>query len=201
MIIAHRARRSTYARPRATGRSGSRHVELRGAGGTTMGAFEPATLEILAATPAALRVLLAGLPAAAVERADAGGWSARDVVAHLVDRGRIQRERVERLLAEPGATIEDLDEQQTLASSGLRRRSLDELLALLERARREDVARYTALPDTAIARAGVHTVAGTITVAQLIHQAAYHDLLHLRQVAATLASFPGAGRGPLAMFG
>ncbi len=159
------------------------------------------TIELLTATPAVLAALLAGLPPAAVERQDAGGWSPRDLVAHLADRGRIQRARVERLIAAPGATIEDSDEHATLAASGLRSRPLAELLATLARERAADVQRYAALSPERLEHTGVHSVAGAITAAQLINQAAYHDLQHVRQIAATLAALPDAGRGPFAMFG
>ncbi|MSQ36311.1 MAG: DinB family protein [Dehalococcoidia bacterium] len=163
--------------------------------------LEVGTIELLTATLAVLAALLAGLPSAAVEMRDAGGWSPRDLVAHLTDRGRIQRARVERLIAAPGATIEDSDEHATLAASGLRSRPLAELLATFARERAVDVQRYATLSPERLADAGVHSAAGAITAAQLIHQAAYHDLQHVRQIAATLAVLPDAGRGPFAMFG
>jgi uncharacterized damage-inducible protein DinB len=163
--------------------------------------LEPGTVEILAATPGTLRALLASLPASVVERPDSGGWSARDIVAHLVDRGRIQRARVERLLAQPGAGIEDSDERATLAASGLRPWPLAALLDEFERARADDVVRYAALAAADLARPGVHSVAGEITVANLIHQAAYHDTQHLGQIAAALGAAPAAGRGRMGMFG
>lgn len=163
--------------------------------------LQPGTLEILAATPRAVRALLAAQPAPVVEAPDPGGWSARDLIAHLVDRGRIQRARVERLIAAPGADIEDIDEHASLEASGLRQGALDALLATLDEERSADVARYGALAEGALAITGVHSVAGEITVAHLIHQAAYHDTTHIAQIANALGTSPGAGRGPFAMLG
>jgi hypothetical protein len=163
--------------------------------------LEPGTIELLASTPALLRSLLSGLPSEVYDRPDEGGWSARDLVAHLVDRGRIQRERVERLVAQPGSVIEDSDEHETLAASGLRSVALDALLEQLSEARSQDVARYAGLSGEELSAPGQHTAIGAITVANLIHQAAYHDLQHLRRIATVLATFPDAGRGQFAVFG
>lgn len=163
--------------------------------------LEAGTIEILAATPAVVRALLAELPAALVDTPDAGGWSARGFVAHLVDRGRIQRARVERLIEQPGARIEDSDEHATLEASGLRPWVLAALLDELERGRADDVARYAALSPADLASGGVHSVAGEITVANLINQAAYHDTQHIGQVAAVLGPAPAAGRGRMGVFG
>jgi hypothetical protein len=162
--------------------------------------LEPATLEVLAATPATLHALLPRLPSDALERQDAGGWSARDVVAHLVDRGRIQRARVDRLAAESGATIEDSDERATLEASGLRASPLADLLQALALDRERDLAYYRALSDEELTRQGAHTVVGMITIANLINQAAFHDLQHLAQIANAIATLPHAGRGALASF-
>ena len=166
-----------------------------------MTTLEPGTVDILAATPGTLRALLAGLPSEVVDAPDSGGWSARDIVAHLVDRGRIQRARVERLIDQAGADIEDTDEHATLEASGLRFWTLAALLDELERGRADDVAHYAALSDAELGSHGLHSVAGEITVANLIHQAAYHDTQHLGQVASALGAAPAAGRGRMGVFG
>lgn len=146
-------------------------------------------------------MLLSSLPRAVVDAPDPGGWSARDLVAHLVDRGRIQRTRVERLLALPGADIEDADERQSLEASGLRPWLLADLLATLDREHTADAERYATLEDGDLGRSGVHSAAGEITVSHLVHQAAYHDTVHIAQIAAAVGASPAAGRGPFAMFG
>lgn len=164
-------------------------------------ALEAGSLEILAATPRALRAMLSMLPPGVLKRPDSGGWSAHDIVAHLVDRGRIQRERVDRLLAQPGATIEDRDEQVSLEESGLRARGLADLLDSLERERANDVALYSRLRPFELEFRGVHSAAGEISVANVVNQAAYHDAMHIAQVAGAIGQSPAAGRGAFAMFG
>ncbi len=163
--------------------------------------LEGGALEILAAMPRTLRALLASLPLEVLESPDDGGWSAHDVVAHLVDRGRIQRERVDRLLATPGAAIEDRDEQESLEASGLRGVPLAELLDTFERERAGDVALYSRLRSFELEPRGPHLVAGEISVANLVNQAAYHDTGHLAQIAVAIGRSPGAGRGAFVLFG
>lgn len=164
-------------------------------------AIEVGSLEILAATPRAVRALLSVLPPEVLGLPDSGGWSAHDIVAHLVDRGRIQRERVDRLLAQPGTAIEDRDEQESLAASGLPAQPLATLLDILDRERANDVALYSRLRPFELDLRGVHSVAGEISVANLVNQAAYHDTMHLAQIAGAIGQSPAAGRGAFAMFG
>lgn len=161
----------------------------------------PGTLEIVRATPGVVRALLSTLPQAIIDAPDPGGWSARDLVAHLVDRGRIQRARVERLLGQPGADIEDADEQASLEASGLRPLPVATLLDTLERERADDIERYARLDDANLALSGIHSAAGPITVAHLVHQAAYHDTVHIAQMASAVGASPAGARGPFAMFG
>ena len=163
--------------------------------------IEVGSLEILAATPRAIRALLAPLPPEVLGHPDPGGWSAHDIVAHLVDRGRIQGERVDRLLTQPGATIEDCDEQESLLASGLRGQPLPALLDTLDRERANDVALYSRLRPFELDLRGLHSVAGEISVANLVNQAAYHDTMHLAQIAGAIGQSPAAGRGSLALFG
>ncbi|HEY8172536.1 MAG TPA: hypothetical protein VIH21_05565, partial [Dehalococcoidia bacterium] len=57
------------------------------------------------------------------------------------------------------------------------------------------VAVVRSLTAADLVRAGEHDVAGTITPSDIIHQWAYHDLMHVRQIAEMLqaALVPGMG--------
>lgn len=162
-----------------------------------MTALSPATLATIASTPVTLRALLGGLPVEAFEARDEGGWSALDVVAHLLDRRRAQRQRVEVMLAEERPLLPDEDERVTLEASGFRARPLGSLLIDFERQRREDVERYRALTAADLARVGMHSVAGEVTLGEMLNHVAYHDLAHLRQAAATLGAIAHEARGPM----
>ena len=162
--------------------------------------IEPGTLEVIAGTPAVLRALTARLPEAAVDARDGEGWSARDVVAHLLDRWPSQRGRVQKMLTEANPVILDEPEVAGLEASGLRERPLTWLLDEFERARAAEAVAFRALSASDLARPGQHSVAGPITIAELLNHVAYHDLTHVQQIAGTLALVPNAGRGAFGMF-
>lgn len=162
--------------------------------------LEPGTFEVIAGTASVLRALTASLPEVMVDAREGEGWSARDIVAHLLDRWPSQRGRVRLMLTEAHPTLHDEDEVAGLEASGLRQRPLAWLLDEFERARAAEEATLRALTASDLARPGQHSVAGPITIAELLNHVAYHDLLHVQQIAGTLARVPNAGRGAFGMF-
>jgi len=161
----------------------------------------PMTLPTLAATPVLLRALLGGLPEAVANDArDPGGWSVRDCLAHLLDRAPMQRRRVEAMLTEQHPTLMNEDETASLEASGFRLLPVPVLLDRFEALRVADVERYRGLTAADLARTGEHSVAGLTTVAEMLNHVAYHDLDHLRQAAATLATVAHEGRGAMQIF-
>lgn len=143
----------------------------------------PDALVILRRTPAALSLLLEGISAVTLRRTNPEGWSVKDIVAHLVDTEVIAfRERVQRMLDEDVPLIEPIDPAARLAEGDLVRRTLADLLAALTTTRAGHVEWLTALTQEELSRPGRHTEVGAITPATLIHQWAYHDLAHLRQI-------------------
>ncbi|MDA0271072.1 MAG: DinB family protein [Chloroflexi bacterium] len=168
---------------------------------TSTTTLTPVTLDILAGTPSALRGMLGGLSeAGANDLRDAGGWSVRDCVAHLLDRAPMQRRRVEAMLGEQHPTLMNEDETASLEASGYRLLPLAILLDRFEALRVVDVQRYRGLTAADFARTGEHSVAGPTTVAEMLNHIAYHDLDHLRQAAATLAGAAHEGRGAMQIF-
>jgi hypothetical protein len=159
-----------------------------------------ATLGIIARTPSVARSLLEDAPPATLAAPDEGGWSALTVVAHLVDRQPSQHQRIELMLSEDDPVILDEDEQAGLEASGLLDRPLGALLELLASRQATHVARYERLTASELARGGRHSVAGPITIADLLNHRAYHDLVHVQQIASLLAAGPDATRGAMGMF-
>jgi len=163
-------------------------------------ALHEATLGIIARTPSVLHAMLVDVPSSTLEAPDEGGWSALTVVAHLVDRQPSQHARIELMLAEDDPVILDEDEQAGLEASGLLERPIEALLELLASRQSTHVARYERLTASELARGGRHSVAGPITIAELLNHRAYHDLVHTQQVASMLAAGPDASRGAMGMF-
>ncbi len=162
-------------------------------------------LALLERTPATLRALLSGLPAAwLTHREREGTWNATEIVGHLVHGERtdwlprvrmilttgdslpfppFQRE-AHREAAQP--TINDLD-AQLATFAALRAESLRAVRAL-------------ALTPADLARRGLHPVFGPVTLGQLLSSWAAHDLTHLHQLSRLLADRTRKAVGPWQRF-
>ena len=158
----------------------------------------PSTLDVMARTPATLRALLGGLPDHVVTMPGAEGWSPRDVVAHLAS---IQQpallDRIATILGGDMPPVPNVDEAATLAASGFRERDAGELLMIFEGERAGAIERLRSLNEDDLGRQGRHEIAGAISVADVIHHIAYHDLAHVRQVCALLEHPIEAMRGAM----
>lgn len=61
----------------------------------------PAAIEIAAGTPGALRALLGSVPDETIEEPLDEGWSAKDIVAHLLDVEQVAfSDRIRRMISE-----------------------------------------------------------------------------------------------------
>ena len=124
------------------------------------------------------------------------GWSVRDALAHILDVEEvIATDRIARIIAEDRPFIRSIDPLARMEQRGLRTRTVTALLDELAARRPTDVAALAALTPRQLARCGDHDEAGEITVSDLIHQWAYHDLMHTKQIASMLQSplVPGMG--------
>jgi hypothetical protein len=161
---------------------------------------EPATtaVEVLESTPATLRALLGPLPAAAAGEPGPEGWSPADVLAHLIS---VQQpalvERIRLIVEGDEPPVPNIDEDETLASSGLRGKPIDELLDRFERERRDAMTWVKGLAPESFARGGKHEIAGRITAADQLNHFAYHDLLHIRQIVSLLIPRLERSRGAM----
>lgn len=145
--------------------------------------IDPAALAILTSTPAVLQSLLGGLPLTVLTRPNPEGWSIKDIVAHLIDTEEIAfNVRIGRIDAEDRPLIRSIDPPARLLEGGFAARELADLLDTLTRRRASSVAYVRALTPAQLARTGMHDSAGTITPRNIIHQWAYHDLAHTRQI-------------------
>jgi DinB superfamily len=160
-----------------------------------------AALDVLAATPVTMRSLLTGLPDQMTIAPGDEGWSARDVLAHvlsingpaLVDRVRIIVERDE-------PAIPNIDEAATLERSGLRSKSVKALLDEFARQRVGAVTWLRNLQPESLQRTGEHSVAGAVSAADVVHHVAWHDLLHVRQVCQLISAPLDEHRGAMRQF-
>lgn len=149
--------------------------------------LDPVALAILRSTPDVLRAFFAALAEPDVLHTVDDGWSPRDALAHLVDtEAGVLAERVRRIVDEDRPFIRSIDAPARLVEGGYRDRSVASLLDELASLRRQHVEWLATLPDVDFARAGDHDEAGEITASDVAHQWAYHDLMHLKQIASML---------------
>jgi hypothetical protein len=151
--------------------------------------LDASVYHVLTATPALVRDLLAGAPTALVATPVDDGWSARHVLAHLLDVEDVftgPEGRIRRIVHEERPFIRSIDPTARMAERRLLDRSVADLLQNFERRRIEGLRYVQTLDARQLARLGDHDEAGEISGANLAWQWAYHDLMHIGQLCAIL---------------
>jgi hypothetical protein len=149
----------------------------------------PSAIPALASTPSVMRAMLAPLPDDLIAAPGREGWSARDVVAHLAARqGPAIVGRISAMLAEDGAAIPNVPDD-LMEVEPYRALPLDALLREFAEGREAAVATLRTVTPDQYSRTGIHSEVGLLTIADVIHHVAYHDLVHVSQ-AARLVSRP-----------
>lgn len=149
--------------------------------------FDLATaVPILERTPHALRTLLGGIAPAWTDADEGPGtWSARTVVAHLIDTERVNWIPRARWILEHGDARPFPAFDRSGPKTDLADAPLEALLDELVRLRAENLATLASwrLEDETLARGGVHPELGPVTLRQLLSTWVAHDISHLAQVA------------------
>ncbi len=146
--------------------------------------------DVQAATPAAIRALLADAGDDARTRPEPGEWSVLECIGHIVDGELVVSGRVRWILAQDRPPLVGYD--QALWVDRLHRDDdPDVLLALFEGLRRAnlDLWSRTGPPDRQ--RFGLHSERGPESYDLTFRLAAGHDRVHLRQARAALARVRG----------
>lgn len=155
-------------------------------------------LDLLEATPEILRGLMCELSEEDARWKPAPGrFSVAEILAHLShSEGHCYRMRVDRFLAEELPGFEPDDAQMWLDL--YRNADPEEDLDHFEDQRATNVEFLRGLPASAGERKAQHQEAGEITLSQMLHEWALHDLGHVRQIAELVRARKYlAGAGPL----
>ncbi len=153
-------------------------------------------LQLLEETPEILRGLMSGISE------DDARWkpapdrfSIAEVLAHLShSEGHCYRTRVDRFLSEELPEFEPDDAQMHLER--YRNGDPEEDFGHFEEQRETNLELLRSLPAEAGNRRAIHREAGEITLAEMLHEWALHDLGHIRQIAELVRArkyLPGAG--------
>ncbi|HEY1343255.1 MAG TPA: DinB family protein [Bryobacteraceae bacterium] len=140
-------------------------------------------LDLLEATPAILRGLMSEITADDAQWKPAPDrFSIAEVLAHLShSEGHCYRARLDRFLSEERPELEPDDAQMHLAL--YRDRDPEDEFDHFEEQRESNVEFLRSLTEADGERRALHLETGEITLAQMLHEWALHDLGHVRQVA------------------
>ena len=155
-------------------------------------------LDLLEVTPAILRGLMSEISDEDARWKPAPDrFSIAEVLAHLShSKSRCYRARVDRFLAEEMPELEPDDAQMYLEL--YKNGDPEEDFAHFEDQRETNIELLRGLPADTGLRKAKHRVAGEITLSQMLHEWALHDLGHVRQIAELVRARKYlAGAGPL----
>jgi len=140
-------------------------------------------LDLLEETPGILRGLMRELSHQDARwKPAADRFSVAEVLAHLShSEGHCYRRRVDRFLSEDLPEFEPDDAQMYLDL--YREADAEDSFDHFEEQRENNVEYLRSLPRSAGERRAMHRVAGEITLQQMLHEWALHDLGHIRQIA------------------
>ena len=155
-------------------------------------------LDLLEATPAILRGLMSEISDEDARWKPAPDrFSIAEVLAHLShSEGHCYRARVDRFLAEemPELAPDDAQMHLELYKNG----DPEEDFGHFEDQRETNIDLLRGLPVETGSRKAKHRAAGEITLSQMLHEWALHDLGHVRQIAELVRARKYlAGAGPL----
>jgi hypothetical protein len=140
-------------------------------------------LELLDATPDVLRGLMSELSEEDARWKPADDrFSVAEVLAHLShSEGHCYRMRLDRFLSEERPEFEPDDAQMYLDL--YRNADPEDAFDHFEEQRESNVDYLRELPASAGERRAIHKEYGEITLSQMLHEWALHDLGHIRQIA------------------
>lgn len=140
------------------------------------------TLTVLEQTPIIIEKLLLGVPDATLTwKPSAQRWSIGEVLSHMTGVERVFRERSRRIIEEDSPALPSYDQNAAYAAGEFPNGGRELLRDFChERDRTVTWMRY--LPAESLGRTGEHAELGRITLNELWHEWAYHDLGHIRQI-------------------
>ena len=140
-------------------------------------------LDLLEATPAILRGLMSEISEDDARwKPAADRFSIAEVLSHLShSEGHCYRERVDRFLNEERPEFDPDDAQMHLDL--YRNADPEEDFGHFEEQRETNIELLRGLPADAGDRKALHRAVGEITLSELLHEWALHDLGHIRQIA------------------
>ena len=139
---------------------------------------------ILASTPEKLRCELQDLSPREMKKTPAPGkWSIQLILAHLADvEQHGMRDRVEAIVTKDRPVLEPFEQEKRAVELHYDRIDPRKSLASLTAQRRANVKWLRTLRPVQLRRLGTHESIGEVSVLDFLHEWAFHDLGHLKQI-------------------
>jgi hypothetical protein len=109
-----------------------------------------------------------------------GRWSTLEVVAHIADFEPILAERIKRIVSHERPLLMVADENLFVNELRYQERDLNEELAVIESTRKQLARLLRGLPPEKIAKSGVHSQRGLISVEAVLTAAVNHIPHHVK---------------------
>jgi hypothetical protein len=156
------------------------------------------TVEVLSATPAAVRGLLGGLSAEWTASPAADEWGPFDVVGHLIHAEHTDWIPRARVIIDQGEDLNFPPFDRFGHFALVEGKTLTQLLDEFDAARRRSLDTLAGwnLTEAKLDLHGLHPEFGPVTLRQLLATWPVHDLTHLRQIATTMAKQYDQAVGP-----
>jgi DinB superfamily len=146
-------------------------------------------LTVLEATPSTLNLLLAGRPEELLRRAPAPGrWSPAEIAAHLADVEMVIGWRIRLVLGAPGVTIQAFDQDSWAAAEKYSDIPVSLSVQAHSGLRALNLRLFRSLSPEQWDFFGMHAERGQESIRKIVTHLAGHDLNHLRQIEAIVAT-------------
>ncbi len=142
----------------------------------------------LAASPGALRHLVADAGDLLRVRPEPAEWSVLECVGHIVDAELVMSTRMRWIVSEDRPDIVGYDQDLWVDELHHNDDDPEVLLTLFESLRRSNLDLWTRIPDSAHDRVGLHRERGPESYLVTIQLSAGHDRVHVAQARRALAS-------------
>src|SRR5262249_11447092 len=146
-------------------------------------------IKVQAATPKKIGKLVSKLSSAKLrKRPVPDKWSIGEILAHLADVEIVIGWRVRAILGSPGTTIQAFDQDSWVVAGHYDKRNAAESVAQFTAMRNANIALYKSLSPEQWKLYGMHSERGQESVEHIVRLIAGHDLNHMKQIEAILAS-------------
>jgi hypothetical protein len=116
------------------------------------------------------------------------GWTAAEVMGHLLDCERLFLERAQLTMTYDCPDLPFPDQVEDVIKGHYNDRDPQSILADWQQARSDHLTYLAAIPDEAWTREGKHPRYGLFSLTDLLFLACWHDMLHIEQITRILTA-------------